>query len=78
MEKIKIDTLKTIVKRIADEAPNFSPGSCEIIANEAAIYYKMAIICEKSSIEDALAYFTGTHNGEEYKEFVRNKNERKD
>lgn len=43
-----------------------------MIANEAAIYYKTALICEKQGVDKAMHYFTGTHDEEEYKEFLDN------
>lgn len=47
------------------------------LANEAAIYYKTAIICERDGVEDALRYYTGTHDDGEYKEFTGMTNDQK-
>ena len=41
----------------------------KMVANEAAIYWKTFWIAENKGIDEAMAYFTGAHNEEEYKEF---------
>ncbi len=41
-----------------------------MLANEAAIYYKTALICESQGVAKAIEYYKGTHDEEEYKEFV--------
>ena len=62
-------TINQIVEAILAERDYYSPGSCESIANEAVIYYKTLMICEDSGIDAAMKYFTGTHDGDEYKRF---------
>ena len=42
----------------------------EIVANEATIYLKMALICEHSGIDKAMEYYFGPHSEDEYKEFL--------
>lgn len=66
---IKKSTIEQIVEAILAERDNYSPGSCESIANEAVIYYKTAMICEARGIDEAMAYFTGTHTEDEYEDF---------
>lgn len=38
-------------------------------ANEATIYLKTALICELKGIDEAMKYFTGPHDEDEYQEF---------
>lgn len=66
---IKKSTINQIVEAILAERDNYSPGSCEAIANEAVIYYKTFMICEDRGIDEAMKYFTGSHDGDEYKRF---------
>ena len=66
---IKKSTINQIVEAILAERDYYSPGSCESIANEAVIYYKTFMICEDKGIDEAMKYFTGTHDGNEYKRF---------
>lgn len=65
---IEASTIKQIVGAILDQ-PTGDKDSLKIIANEAAIYYKTAMICEDKGIDKAMEYFTGTHNEDEYQEF---------
>ena len=67
---IKLSTINQIIKAILAESDNYSPGNCEIVANEAAIYYKTAMICEDKGIDKAMEYFKWSHSEDEYKEFV--------
>lgn len=67
---IKISTINQIVEAILAQSEYYSPGNCEMIANEAVIYYKTAMICESQGIKEAMDYFMGTHNAEEYKSWV--------
>lgn len=71
---IKEATINQIVEAILAERDNYSPGSCESIANEAVIYYKTLMICEDRGIDEAMKYFTGTHDGDEYKRFRTERN----
>ena len=66
---LKLSTINQIVEAILGESENCSPGNCETVANEAVIYYKTAMICEDKGIEEAMKYFTGTHDTDEYQEF---------
>lgn len=66
---IKLSTINQIVEAILAESNYYSPGNCEIIANEATIYYKTFMICESEGIEEAMKYLTGVHSEEEYQEF---------
>lgn len=74
---IKLSTLEQIIRAILAESDNYSPGNCEIVANEAAIYYKTAMICEDKGIDEAMEYFKGTHNENEYRELLGGKDEAK-
>lgn len=74
---IEVSTIKQIVGAILDQ-PTCDKDSLKIIANEAAIYYKTALICEDRGIDDALAYFMGTHTEDEYQDFRTNLVERID
>ena len=65
---IEASTIKQIVGAILDQ-PTSDEDRLKIIANEAAIYYKTALICEDRGIDDALAYFMGTHTEDEYQDF---------
>ena len=42
-----------------------------MLANEAAIYYKTALICESQGVSKAIEYYKGPHDEDEYKEFLR-------
>lgn len=65
---IEVSTIKQIIEAILDQ-PTSDKDSLKIIANEAAIYYRTALICEDRGIDDALAYFMGTHTEDEYQDF---------
>ena len=41
----------------------------EMLANEATIYLKMAMICERDGIDKAMEYYCGTHNEGEFEEY---------
>lgn len=69
---IEASTIKQIVGAILDQ-PTGNKDSLKIIANEAAIYYKTALICEDRGIDDAMAYFLGTHTEDEYQVFRTSK-----
>ena len=71
---ISPSTLNQIIKAILDESDNYSPGNREIVANEAAIYYKTAMICEDKGIDKAMEYFKGVHNEDEYQELSGGEN----
>ena len=64
---IKLSTINQIVEAIIAEAPG--KNHKKVLANEAVIYYKTAMICEKKGIEEAMEYFTGTHDADEYQKF---------
>lgn len=64
---IKLSTINQIVEAILEELGEKSNG--RMIANEAVIYYKTAMICEDKGIDKAMEYFTGTHNEDEFQEF---------
>ena len=80
---IKLSTINQIVEAIlaeGDERAKRIPDGMgfdktltekkyAVIANEAVIYYKTAMICEDKGIDKAMEYFTGTHNEDEYQEF---------
>ena len=64
---VKLSTINQIVEAIFEELGDKSNG--RMIANEAVIYYKTAMICESRGIKAAMKYFTGTHSEDEYQEF---------
>ena len=80
---IKLSTINQIVEAIlehgckrAEELPDgmgfdktLTERKYALIANEAVIYYKTAIICEDKGIDKAMEYFIGTHSEDEYQEF---------
>lgn len=65
---IEVSTIKQIVEAILDQ-PTGDKDRLKIIANEAAIYYRTALICEDKGIDEAMAYFLGTHIEDEYQDF---------
>lgn len=65
---IEVSTIKQIVDAILDQ-PTGDKDRLKIIANEAAIYYRTALICEDRGIDEAMAYFMGTHTEDEYQDF---------
>lgn len=65
---IEVSTIKQIVEAILDQ-PTRDEDRLKIIANEAAIYYRTALICEDKGIDKAMAYFMGTHTEDEYQDF---------
>ena len=65
---IRLSTINQIVEAILDQ-PTSDKDRLKIIANEAVIYYKTAMICEDKGIDKAMEYFTGPHNEDEYQEF---------
>lgn len=69
---IEVSIIKQIVEAILDQ-PTSDEDRLKIIANEAAIYYKTALICEDRGIDDAMAYFLGTHTEDEYQVFRTSK-----
>lgn len=64
---IKLSTINQIVEAIFEEIGEKSNG--RMIANEAVIYYKTAMICEDQGIDKAMEYLTGTHSEDEYQIF---------
>lgn len=74
---IEVSTIKQIVEAILDQ-PTGDKDRLKIIANEAAIYYRTALICEDRGIDEAMAYFLGTHTDNEYQVFRTNLVERID
>lgn len=64
---IKLSTINQIVEAILEEYGIKSNG--RMIANEAVIYYKTAMICEDKGIDKAMEYFMGTHSEDEFQEF---------
>lgn len=63
-----VSTIKQIVEAILDQ-PTSNDDRLKILANEAVIYYKTAMICEDKGIDKAMEYYFGTHNKDEYEEF---------
>lgn len=65
---IKLSTINQIVEAILDQ-PTSDEYRLKILANEAVIYYKTAMICEDKGIDKAMEYYLGTHSEDEYQEF---------
>lgn len=63
---MKLSTINLIVESILEQGGD----KAKVVANEATIYLKTALICEElQGIDKAMEYFTGTHSEDEYKEF---------
>lgn len=68
---MKIATINQIVESILAQYKGATVESqINIIANEATIYLKTALICEDRGIDEAMKYFAGDHTMDEYKEFM--------
>lgn len=68
---MKLSTINQIVESILDEYKGPTVGlQAKLIANEATIYLKTALICEDRGIDEAMKYFAGDHTMDEYKEFM--------
>lgn len=65
----EISTIKQIVEAILNQ-PTSDENRLKVIANEAAIYYRTALICNDKGIDKAMAYFMGTHSEDEYLDFM--------
>lgn len=74
---MKLSTINQVVESIlkpVGESPKDGELSkpeqrMRIIANEAAIYGKTFWIAENKGIDEAMEYFRGAHNEDEYREF---------
>lgn len=64
----EVSTIKKIIEAILDQ-PTSNEDRLKILANEAVIYYKTAMICEDKGIDKAMEYYLGPHNEDEYEEF---------
>lgn len=70
---MKVATIRQIVGEIIKQKPANTLGDytdVELVANEATIYLKTALICEAEGIEKAMEYFKGFHSEDEYKDFL--------
>lgn len=71
---MKFSTINQVVQAIVDKADKTTKlnrkSPFTIMANEATIYLKTALICEDKGIDEAMKYFWGTHHEEEYKEWL--------
>ena len=65
---MKLSTINLITEGIIEETPG-SKKTKEMRANEAVIVLKTALICEHSGIDNAMDYYFGTHDTEEFQEF---------
>lgn len=63
-------TITQVVDAILSRFGEIEPENSKTIANEATIYLKMAIICERRGIDKAMEYFMGTHQDDEYLEYM--------
>lgn len=71
---MKTTTIKQVVEGILSQ-PAKDEKLLQMLANEAVIYYKTAMICESKGIDEAMKYYTGTHILNEYQEFRKGANE---
>lgn len=68
---LKLGTINQIVEAIlAEYKGDAEAEAINMIANEATIYFKTALICESRGIDEAMKYFKGFHRQDEYKEFL--------
>lgn len=68
---LKLGTINQIVEAIlAEYKGDVEHEAIKMIANEATIYFKTALICESRGIDEAMEYFKGWHSQDEYKEFL--------
>lgn len=68
---MKLTTINQIVQAIVDEGDTIGKlEKARVVANEATIYLKTALICETKGIDKAMEYFTGTHDAKEYVEWL--------
>ena len=68
---MKLSTINQIVESILAQYKGATVESqANLIANEATIYLKTALICEDRGIDEAMKYFAGDHTTDEYKEFM--------
>lgn len=66
MNSISQNSIKKVIQAIAElDAP--------MLANEAAIYLKTAMLCETRGIREAMKYFLGFHSEGEFEEIVEAK-----
>lgn len=64
------DTIVKLVEAILSRFGEREPENSKIVANEATIYLKTALICERRGIDKAMEYFMGTHQDDEYLEYM--------
>ena len=64
---MKLSTINLVVEGILDKSDGSNTG--EILANEATIYLKTALMCELKGIDEAMKYYLGTHSEDEFQEF---------
>ena len=65
---ISPETIGMIIKEIYKEAPG--KNHKKILANEATIYLKTVMICERKGLKEAMDYYFGWHSEDEYKDFL--------
>lgn len=65
---MKLSTINQLVEAILGDS-DFDDPRWKNVANEAVIYLKTAIICEEVGIGQAMDYFYGWHDENEYQEF---------
>lgn len=71
--QMKVVTIRQLIGGIIKQKPANTLGDytdVELLANEATIYLKTALICEAEGIEKAMEYFKGFHSEDEYKDFL--------
>ena len=67
---MKLSTINQIVEWILEYGDQREPAlTAQLLANEAAIYLKTALICESEGIDKAMEYFMSNHPEDEYQEF---------
>ncbi len=65
------DTIVKVVEAILSRFEEREPENSKIVANEATIYLKTALICERRGIEKAMEYFMGRHDDDEYLDYTK-------
>jgi hypothetical protein len=65
---IKMNTLEAVVRAIYNELEYEEVA--KILANEAALYFNTAIICQTKGVEEALNYFKTTKRTDLYESYL--------
>jgi len=66
---MRLTTINQIVESILERTDTGNKSKRELVANEAVIYWKTFWVAEHDGIDQAMQYFFGTHNEDEYLEY---------